>query len=149
MTRRVVLDASVAVKWFHEEDFTTEALRIRDAADKGKVEIIVPSIFPYEVINALRKPPNLFDKEQLKSAGESIELRDLLGEKADKGDLNAILELTFRYSINPYDASYLLIAKRFKTKVITADKELVERTGKDNLALFIGSSQLESSIFER
>lgn len=146
MTRRVVLDASVAVKWFHEEDFTQEALKIRDALDKGRIEIIVPSIFPYEVINALRKPPNLFDREQLKSASESIELRDLLGEKADKGDLNALLELTFKYSINPYDASYLLMAKRFKTRVITADKKLVERVGKEGLALFIGSSELENLI---
>lgn len=146
MTRRVVLDASVAVKWFHEEDFTQEALKIRDALDKGRIEIIVPSIFPYEVINALRKPPNLFDREQLKSASESIELRDLLGEKADKGDLNALLELTFKYSINPYDASYLLMAKRFKTRVITADKKLVERVGKEDLALFIGSSELGNLI---
>jgi predicted nucleic acid-binding protein len=141
-----VLDASVAVKWFHEEDFTQEALKIRDALDKGRIEIIVPSIFPYEVINALRKPPNLFDKEQLMSASESLELRNLLGEKADKGDLNAVLELTFKYAVNPYDASYLLMAKRFKTRVITADRKLVQRLGKEELALFIDSSELENSI---
>lgn len=146
MTKRVVLDASVAVKWFHEEDFTQEALKIRDALDKGRIEIIVPPIFPYEVINALRKPPNLFGVEQLKSASESIELRDLLGERADKGDLNALLELTFKHSINPYDASYLLIAKRFKTIMITADKKLVERLGKEELALFIGSREFENFI---
>ncbi len=146
MTRRLVLDASVAVKWFHDEEFTSEALKIRESADKGRVEIIVPPIFPYEVINALRKPPNLFDKEQLMSASESIELRDLLGEKADKGDLNAALELTFKYAVNPYDASYLLMAKRFKTRVVTADRKLVERLGKEELTLFIGSSELENHI---
>jgi predicted nucleic acid-binding protein len=146
VTKRIVLDASVAVKWFHDEEFTREALKIRDAADKGRLEIIVPSIFPYEVINALRKPPNLFEKEQLKSAGESIELRGLLGENADKGDLSTILELTFKHSINPYDASYMLMASRFKTRVITADKKLAKSIGNEDLALFIGSRKLQKII---
>ena len=146
MTRRVVLDASIAVKWFHEEEFTSKALEIRDALDKGRIEIVVPSIFPYEVINALRKTDNLFDEEQLKSASESIELRDLLGAKAEKGDLNAVLELTFKYSINPYDASYLLMAKRFKTIVITADKKLADKVSKDGLALAIDSNELRNLI---
>jgi predicted nucleic acid-binding protein len=143
---RVVLDASVAVKWFHEEDLTDEALTIRDAADKGRIELMVPAIFPYEVINALKRTPSLFDEEQLKSAGESIELRDLLGEKVERGDLNAVLELTFRYSINPYDASYLLMAKRFKTRLITADKKLVDKVGKEDLVLFLGSGKVQGII---
>ncbi len=146
MPKRVVLDASVAVKWFHAEEFTTEALKIRDATDKGRLEIIVPPVFPYEVLNALRKVRDLFSKEQLKNVSESIELRDLLGDEADKGDLNAIIELTFKYSINPYDASYLLLAKKFKTYVITSDKNLVERVGKEDLALFIGSDKLKKLI---
>lgn len=146
MTRRVVLDASVAVKWFHEEEFADEALKIRDASDRGRLELIVPSIFPYEVINALRRPPNLFDREQLKSAGESLELRALLGENVHKGDLNGTMELSLKYSINPYDASYLLLANRFKTVVITADKKLSKSISNKDLVLFIGSRNLQSLI---
>jgi predicted nucleic acid-binding protein len=146
VTSRIVLDASVAVKWFHEEEFTPEALSILEAADRDKIEIVVPSIFPYEVINALRKPRNLFNKDRLNGASEFIEERDLLGEEVNKGDLHTILELMFKHSVSPYDASYLLIAKKFRTRVITADKKLSDRIGLDSLALFIGSNELKNII---
>lgn len=48
--RRVVLDASVGVKWFKEEDGTPEAEALLEGARSEKVVIIVPTHFIHEVI---------------------------------------------------------------------------------------------------
>ena len=52
--REVVVDASVVVKWFIEEEFSREARLLRDAYADGLVDIVTPSLLPYEVLNALK-----------------------------------------------------------------------------------------------
>ncbi|MEQ9715814.1 MAG: hypothetical protein ABGF52_09810 [Candidatus Asgardarchaeum sp.] len=44
---RVVLDASVIVKWFVKEIYSDIALKLREDYLKGKIDIIVPSLVYY------------------------------------------------------------------------------------------------------
>ncbi|MEB3778711.1 MAG: hypothetical protein GSR85_00550 [Desulfurococcales archaeon] len=44
--RKVVVDASVAVKWFIEEEYTREALMLRDSYREGLVDLIAPLFSP-------------------------------------------------------------------------------------------------------
>lgn len=56
--RRIVLDASVGVKWFRDEDGTVDALELLHAHGRGEVELVVPSLFVYEVVSvATRSMP--------------------------------------------------------------------------------------------
>ncbi|MEM0011159.1 MAG: type II toxin-antitoxin system VapC family toxin, partial [Candidatus Bathyarchaeia archaeon] len=55
MGDKVVADASVIVKWIIPEDYTEDALRLRDDFLDGKIDIHAPSIILLEVANALRK----------------------------------------------------------------------------------------------
>jgi predicted nucleic acid-binding protein len=48
--RRVVLDASVGVKWFRDELGSAEALDLLRSHGSGEVELVVPSLFVYEVV---------------------------------------------------------------------------------------------------
>ena len=50
----IVLDASVAVKWFNEknEDHVENAIKIQGQKISGHLEIIVPDLFFLEVLNA-------------------------------------------------------------------------------------------------
>ena len=48
--RQVVLDASVGVKWFRDEPGSAEARELLLAHGRGKIELVVPSLFVYEVI---------------------------------------------------------------------------------------------------
>ena len=50
----LVLDASVIVKWFCEEEYTDIALRIRDRFFVGELTVVVPELMFYEVSNAIR-----------------------------------------------------------------------------------------------
>ena len=47
---RIVLDASVGVKWFRDEAGTDGALQLLRAHGRGDVELVVPSLFVYEVV---------------------------------------------------------------------------------------------------
>ena len=53
-----VLDASVVIKWFSEEEYTDIAVKLRDGFFKGCNELVVPDLLLYEVSNALRYNPN-------------------------------------------------------------------------------------------
>lgn len=69
MARRleVVIDSSVAVKWFSEEDATRHALELRDSHVKGHVALITTPLLAYESANALRYKPD-YDNDRLVEA---------------------------------------------------------------------------------
>jgi len=49
----LVVDSSVVIKWFSDEEDTEKALKIREDFLKGKNIIAVPDIQIYEIANAL------------------------------------------------------------------------------------------------
>ncbi|MBW1669419.1 MAG: type II toxin-antitoxin system VapC family toxin, partial [Deltaproteobacteria bacterium] len=51
---KAVVDASVVVKWFVEEEGSEEALAIRRRYIEEEVEIVAPELIHFEVLNALR-----------------------------------------------------------------------------------------------
>ena len=53
--RRIVLDASVGVKWFRDEAGTGDALELLHAHGRGEVELVVPSLFVYEVVSVVTR----------------------------------------------------------------------------------------------
>ena len=50
VVRRVVLDASVGVKWFRNEPGSAEAVELLRSHGSGEIELVVPSLFVYEVV---------------------------------------------------------------------------------------------------
>ena len=44
--RQIVVDASVVVKWFVEEEYGREARLLRDAYVNGLIDLIAPSLPP-------------------------------------------------------------------------------------------------------
>ncbi|MEM2082365.1 MAG: type II toxin-antitoxin system VapC family toxin [Candidatus Bathyarchaeia archaeon] len=51
---RIVVDASVLVKWFVDEEGSREALAIRRRYVEGEVEIVARELIIFETLNALR-----------------------------------------------------------------------------------------------
>ena len=52
-SRRLVLDTSVAVKWYLTEELDDQAARLLEAAESGVVEFSAPSTIQPELFNAL------------------------------------------------------------------------------------------------
>ena len=122
----VVIDASVVVKWFVEEEGSEEALKVRDRYVEGEIQIIAPELITFEVLNALYFK-RLFSEDELKQISEALEaysfsLYPLRGEYARKA-----VEVSYENDITLYDASYVALAIVRDTFAYTADEKLVRK----------------------
>ena len=125
-----MIDASVIVKWFVEEENSSKAMEIRDRYISGELRLIAPEIIIFEVLNALYYK-NLFSEDEIKEIGEalqsySIELYSLEGEYRDK-----TIEVAFKNRITIYDAAYIGLAVVKGAFVYTADEKLKNKLTKE------------------
>lgn len=129
MLERIVLDASVVVKWFKKgEDYEREALRLFEDALSGKRALICSEWTLLEVARGLRKaglaPPKIVESYKL--------LRDLAGlgfvelvpvfEVIDLAGM-LIVELNLYAS----DAVHLATAAKRSAPLVTEDEHLHRR----------------------
>jgi predicted nucleic acid-binding protein len=126
----VVADASVITKWFVQEEYSINALKLRDDYINRLVDIAAPELLPFEVINSLRYNPE-FGEKDIKESAKALEkynlwLFPMLGKLAEKTIENAL-----KYGITIYDSSYLSLAILESKTLYTADKKLLTKL-KDN-----------------
>jgi predicted nucleic acid-binding protein len=125
----VILDASVAVKWFLlDEDLRLEAAAIRDALLDERIRLAAPANFWTElanaVVRALRR--DRIDQARALALADHIQtVQPLLDGVAV--DPHAILETALSVGISAHDAIYLAAADQIGSSVITADAWLHER----------------------
>ena len=126
----VVVDASVITKWFVQEEYSTNALKLRDDYTNRLTDIAAPELLPFEVINALRYNPEFGEKDTKESAKAlerySLWLSPILGKLAEKTIENAL-----KYGITIYDSSYMSLADLESKTFYTADEKLLAKL-KDN-----------------
>lgn len=120
----IVLDASVIVKWFTQESHTEDALKAKEAYERGNCDIIAPSLLPFEVGNALRYNPQ-FGATDIKDALTALEdlqlsLFELRGELAQKA-----VDIAVNYGITLYDSSYLALGEIRRCRVYSADEKVL------------------------
>jgi len=104
-----VLDASVILKWFVDEEDSVQALRIRDEFYNGNREIIVPDLLLFEVSNALRYNPS-FTVEEIKEAMRTIFDVGIEIITPTYSLLASAIELAKKLDVTCYDAVYLALA---------------------------------------
>ena len=132
----IILDASVIVKWFSEEEHTDIALEIRERIRIGKEKVIVPDLLLYELANALKYNPN-FDASDVSDALTSIFDMDINIVTPIPETINSAIKLGFQYNITVYDAFYIALARETELIYITADKRLCERVNNLNFVRYI------------
>jgi len=119
-----VMDASVAVKWFLDEEYGDEALRLQSDFFEGIVSLRVPSILPYEVLNALQHSRRFQGRDLLEAARDidrsGFSIIPLFGEYMER-----TVEIAVRLRCTIYDASYLALAAIEECVLFTADDGLV------------------------
>lgn len=121
-----VIDASVALKWqFDDEEITESATALLRDFVEHRVNLITPTLFPYEIVSAINTAINR--KRVGEEAGHraivyltslGIELRsfeDLIG---------TTFYMARQYSLSPYDCAYMALAEREKCDFLTGDKKL-------------------------
>lgn len=129
----IVADASVIVKWFVEEDYTKNALKIKEDYTRGTIDIWSTHLMPFEVLNALRYNQQLGEQEIQKAALSlskfKIALHPILEELVDLSVRDA-----WKYGLTVYDSSYLALGKTFDKEVYTADEKMLAKVaGKERV----------------
>jgi predicted nucleic acid-binding protein len=130
---RVVLDASVALKWYlADEGDSAEALDLLKRHISDNLEIIAPALLQYEVINGLMVAGKRgrIREEVIISAIEgflNLDLRFM----GTSGHYSRVVKFCKVYNRSAYDASYLALAEAEQIPFITADERLYSAVKKD------------------
>lgn len=124
MKRKVVVDASVALKWIPgpKEEKVKEARKFyQDIADK-KIDGWAPSFLALEMLNILiikrKANPDLAVK------GVETVLQRLKIKALNVEELPKWKELMEKHGVSGYDSLYLRLADELGCKVISCDKKL-------------------------
>ena len=125
---KIVLDASVGVKWFLEEKYQKQALSLRDRIFHKEIEAIVPDIFYLELANVFQKEVRK-KVIKFKEAQDNLEIvMEISLKRHIQEDLFDIaLDNALIFQISAYDALYLSLAEIYMAPLITADEELYKR----------------------
>jgi predicted nucleic acid-binding protein len=118
-----VIDASVVIKWFSEEENTQNALKLREEHINGDRILSAPDLLKYEIANALRYKPG-FDQQKIVRA--VTDLTDLQIDVVTPGKdlIERAVELAYTYDITVYDSCYMALGELMGVNVFTADKKL-------------------------
>lgn len=122
----LVVDASVAIKWYVEEDYREQALNLRSDYYDGKVTLASHPLILYEVANALRYHPALSSRDVIDSVNSLLDMQLNLFTPT-KEVMDAAVDLAFDEGITVYDAAYIALAEFLGSKIVTGDEKLFER----------------------
>ncbi|MCL4385844.1 MAG: type II toxin-antitoxin system VapC family toxin [Cyanobacteria bacterium] len=124
---KLVVDASIGIKWFKAENEKNVdlAIGLLSLQLDNKIELIVPDLFFYEVLNILLIKTN-FDLQDMRiSLDKLIKLNMDIIHPDGKVTFSALnisksIDLTF------YDSLYLSVAQNFNAMLVTDDKKILQ-----------------------
>src|SRR6266571_400917 len=125
-----VIDASVAVKWFLDEAHTRAALALQSDFIEGRLTLRVPSLFPYEVLNALTSSRR-FRNPELIEAARDLDRSDIVTVPLFGAYFEQAVAVSLREKITIYDASYVALAVTLECPLFTADDTLLKLGRRD------------------
>lgn len=124
--QEVVIDASVAIKWFSQEKDSDRAVALRADHIEGRKTLVSPDLLIYEVLNALRFKPKFNSTTVARALNDLLDLRlDIMIPTREV--ISKCSELSYEYNITSYDSYYLALGEFLGLNVVTADNRLYEK----------------------
>jgi|SRR3989344_276729 len=133
---KLVLDSSVIIKWFSQEQDTEKAIAIRERLIQGDIIIAAPDIQLYEIANALRYNSRLKEQD-VKEAIESLLDIGVIIIIPTREVIKLAIELAYKFDITIYDAYFIALAKELKFTFITADEKLYGKVSSLDFAMLL------------
>ncbi|MHB8618722.1 MAG: type II toxin-antitoxin system VapC family toxin [Chloroflexota bacterium] len=122
----LVLDASVLAKWYQPEgeDHVEAAERVHLGYLSGKLTVIAPPLLFVEVLNSAARRWR-WEPARL------LELADALSELAFKVETPSFYRVAHwaALGLTAYDASYVALAERNRSVVVTTDRLILSIAG--------------------
>lgn len=128
----IIIDSSVAIKWYLPDESDNNALKMRSDFADGNILISVPTLFFYEVSNILRTSTEslrLIRQKSIQAYQDLLELNFV--SYANKELFKAALERGLQLDLTAYDASYVVLAENLQVPFYTADEKLVKKASAD------------------
>lgn len=127
--RTVVADASVMLKWqLRDEENTEQADRLLRDLIHGEIQIIVPSLWLYEVVNGIR---SAVARGRLSRAQGRQAIKDFLLVGVNLYPFPPLAarayEIACDYGLAIYDSAYLALAEQQGTDLYIADIALYNK----------------------
>ena len=126
---RVVVDASVVIKWFVNEPGTERAQSLAEQAADGELELNAPDLCLVECANVIWKlltKRHTLTKSQGKDAISWLAGIPLLAVPS-KDLIAPAYRLAVSTGVTVYDGMYLALGEALDAPVITADRKMVNR----------------------
>lgn len=129
--KRIVIDASVALKWrLRDEEATSKADALLDDFLAGHLVLLTPTLFDYEIANALRMAVT---RQRLSEQEAVAALDDFSRYTIMRHDFARLSMQTFQLSgqhqRSAYDSAYLALAESQGAWFFTGDKRLFNAVG--------------------
>jgi predicted nucleic acid-binding protein len=138
---RCVLDASVGIKLFIDEEFSDKVQRLFvKLTEDPQAEIHVPDLFYIECANILLKYTRRYKRPLEDSLADLEDLNKLALKFTSTVDLieDALL-LANEKNLTAYDACYAVLAQKLELPLITADAPLAKAV---DWAIWIGDFEI-------
>ncbi len=124
---KYVIDTSVDIKTYVQEQDSAKAVRLRNEYHQGAHQLIAPDIFPTEMCNVLMI---LERSGKIKPGEADLFFRQYLSELpplvAAVPLLPRPLEIAKQFRQTVYDCLYIALAEREGCELVTADDKLVK-----------------------
>jgi predicted nucleic acid-binding protein len=129
--KRVVIDASVALKWrLRDEEATQQADALLEDFLAGKLVLLTPTLFDYEITNALRVAVT---RQRLSEPDAAAALADFAQYTIIRCDFSGFSSRTFdlsgQHQRSAYDSAYMALAQVQGVWFFTGDKRLFNAVG--------------------
>jgi predicted nucleic acid-binding protein len=125
----VILDASVAAKWFlSDEELVAQADLVRIAMLDRRVSLVAPTVLWPEVAHALVSAVRRqrMDQEVAQVMSDDFQnVRPLIAE--EEVDPHDSVRIALATGVSAYDAQYLHLGSQLDEKVVTADERMLHQ----------------------
>lgn len=135
---RFVLDASVAVSWFFEDEADSYTAAVLESL--AQAAATVPSLWSLEVANVLR----VVERRCQCREADAVRFTELLAHLPIVTDdatatraLHETYQLAREHSLTAYDAAYLELAMRLGLPLATMDRQLADAAGRAGVARYL------------
>jgi len=143
---KLVIDASVGVKWFVPEPLSDKALAILEDFRDGRVELYAPRIFMLEVASALRKycVRGLVERSIVAASLRVLRDIDIVYMEINWDLVDKALSYSLERGVTAYDAAYIVAARNLGARLVTADERLYRALrNREPALIFLGDYALD------
>lgn len=133
--RRIVVDTSVIIKFFFPEKGSDNAIQLRQDHLERKITLYSRDLLLYEFTSALRNYTSVeISSNDFALASQTLASLKLQIIPLDYRELSELFLLSKKLSLSIYDCSYILLAKKLRAPLYTADRKLFQ-AGKTTVSL--------------